>query len=77
MKLIELLEGIDYVKIEGTCNVDIEDMYYDSRRVTNGSLFFCIKGLTVDGHDFAPQAIDKGAKVLVLERDVYVGGNIT
>lgn len=77
MKLIKLLEGIDYEKIEGTYNVDVGDMHYDSRRVTNGSLFFCIKGLTVDGHDFAAQAIDRGAKVLVLERDVNVGGNIT
>lgn len=77
MKLKELLNGIDYIKIEGVQNRDIEAMYYDSREVTPDSLFFCIKGLTVDGHDFAPQAVAKGAKVLVLERDVEVGEDIT
>jgi len=77
MRLKELLKGIDYIKIEGVQDIGIEDMYYDSREVTPNSLFFCIKGLTVDGHDFAPQAVAKGAKVLVLERDVDVDGDIT
>ena len=77
MELKELIKGIDYIKIEGVQNRDIEAMYYDSREVTPDSLFFCIKGLTVDGHDFAPQAVAKGAKVLVLERDVEVGEDIT
>ena len=77
MRLKELLEGIDYIKIDGAPDIVIEEMHYDSRRVTPGSLFFCIRGLTVDGHDYAYQAIDKGAKVLVLERDVDVLGDIT
>lgn len=77
MRLKELLKGIDYIRIEGVQDIGIEDLYYDSREVTPNSLFFCIKGLTVDGHDFAPQAVAKGAKVLVLERDVDVDGDIT
>lgn len=78
MKLKDLLEGIDYIRIEGTQDRVIDNMYYDSRKVTPSSLFFCIRGLTVDGHDYAVQAIDKGAKVLVLEKDVDIGEeNIT
>ncbi|HZJ57378.1 MAG TPA: UDP-N-acetylmuramoyl-L-alanyl-D-glutamate--2,6-diaminopimelate ligase [Clostridia bacterium] len=77
MKLNKLLNGIDCIKIEGNPNVDIKDMHYDSRKVTGGSLFFCIKGLTVDGHDYAAQAIDRGAKVLVLERDIDADEDIT
>ena len=37
-----------------------------------GDAFFCIVGLSVDGHSFAQDAIDRGAKVLVVERKVYL-----
>lgn len=77
MKLKELIEGIDYIKIDGELDKVIENMYYDSREVTLGSLFFCIRGLRVDGHDYAAQAVSNGARVLVLERDVDVEGDIT
>ncbi|MFY9176453.1 MAG: UDP-N-acetylmuramoyl-L-alanyl-D-glutamate--2,6-diaminopimelate ligase [Caldicoprobacterales bacterium] len=77
MELKELIKGIEYIKIQGVQDREIQTMHYDSRKVTPNSLFFCIKGLTVDGHDYADQAVAKGAKVLVLERDVEVKGEIT
>ena len=77
MKLKDLLKGIGYIKIVGTGDIEIGDMYYDSRRVTADSLFFCIKGLTVDGHNYAAQAVERGAKALVLERDVNTTEDIT
>ena len=77
MKLRELLKGIDYIKIEGLQDRPVNDLHYDSRKVTPGSLFFCIKGLTVDGHDYTDQAVSKGAKTLVLERDVAIEGDVT
>ncbi|MCY9266874.1 Mur ligase domain-containing protein, partial [Bacillus licheniformis] len=42
----------------------------DSREVKTGSLFVCIKGYTVDGHDYARQAAEKGAAAIVAEREV-------
>jgi len=77
MKLAELLKDVPYLKIEGSTERPVEAMYYDSRKVTPRSLFFCIQGFTVDGHDYAPQAVEKGSHVLVLEKDVSVEKDVT
>ncbi len=53
--------------------VEITGLAYDSRRVGPGSLFFCVTGLTTDGHDFAPQAVSQGAAALVVERPLGLG----
>ncbi len=46
----------------------IGDLAYDSRRVGEGSLYFCVPGFSSDGHDFAPAAVEAGAAALVVER---------
>lgn len=51
-------------------DIDITHLAYDSRKVQQGSLFICIPGGTVDGHEFARGAVEKGAKALVVERYV-------
>jgi UDP-N-acetylmuramoyl-L-alanyl-D-glutamate--2,6-diaminopimelate ligase len=48
--------------------VDVGDLAYDARAVGPGSLFFCVPGSRVDGHDFARQAVASGAVALVVER---------
>jgi UDP-N-acetylmuramoyl-L-alanyl-D-glutamate--2,6-diaminopimelate ligase len=48
--------------------VEVTDLAYDARAVTPGALFFCIPGQTVDGHDFAAEAVERGAVALVVER---------
>jgi UDP-N-acetylmuramoyl-L-alanyl-D-glutamate--2,6-diaminopimelate ligase len=50
--------------------VEVTDLAYDARAVTPGALFFCIPGKTVDGHDFAAEAVHRGAVALVVERRV-------
>jgi UDP-N-acetylmuramoyl-L-alanyl-D-glutamate--2,6-diaminopimelate ligase len=47
---------------------EIGGLAYDTRRVTPGTLFFCVPGFTRDGHDFAAQAVADGAVALVVER---------
>ena len=49
-------------------NTEISALRIDSRRVVPGDLFFCTPGLRMDAHDFAPQAVEKGAAALVVER---------
>ena len=49
-------------------NVEITALAYDNRAVTPGTLFFAVPGFTRDGHDFAPDAVERGAVALVVER---------
>lgn len=67
----QLFEGIP-ATILGDANTQVEGLAYDSRDVRSGDAFFCIVGLNVDGHTFAQNAIDAGAKVLVVERKLYL-----
>src|SRR5215211_6643570 len=53
--------------------VEVTALAYDNRLVTPGTLFFCVPGFTRDGHDFAPDAVARGAAALVVERPLGVG----
>src|SRR5665213_946765 len=53
--------------------IEIAGLAYDSRKVQPGTLFFCVRGFQSDGHDFAPQAVERGAAALVVERPLGLG----
>jgi len=53
--------------------VEITGLAYDSRAVASGSLFFCVTGFQRDGHDFAAEALARGAVALVVERPLGLG----
>ena len=70
MKLHKLLEVLGpFVHYDGE-NPEITSIENDNRIVTKGSLFICIKGYTVDGHDFAESAVDQGAVAILAEREL-------
>jgi UDP-N-acetylmuramoyl-L-alanyl-D-glutamate--2,6-diaminopimelate ligase len=75
MKLSELTrkDEIGILSIDGHVpsgmDADLSDPQYDSRKITNGSTFFAIKGYAVDGHKFIQSAIEKGASTVVVEDD--------
>ena len=48
--------------------IEVADVSLDSREVTSGALFFCVKGDNADGHTFAAEAVAGGAEALVVER---------
>ena len=70
MKLTALLERISYECVQGSMDREISQVVYDSRKITEGCLFICIKGANFDGHDFAAEAVERGAKVLVVSREI-------
>jgi UDP-N-acetylmuramoyl-L-alanyl-D-glutamate--2,6-diaminopimelate ligase len=49
-------------------SVPVTDLAYDARRVTPGALFVCVPGLKADGHEFAAEAVARGAAALIVER---------
>ncbi|MFJ5761733.1 UDP-N-acetylmuramoyl-L-alanyl-D-glutamate--2,6-diaminopimelate ligase [Neobacillus sp. NPDC093182] len=68
MKLHDLLQHLHLlVPYQGT-NPEITSIENDNRKVQKGSLFICIKGYTVDGHDFAESAVKNGAAAVLAER---------
>src|SRR5512133_1668640 len=73
MQLDALTRALAPSEVSGGGPIDIGDLAYDTRRVTQGALFFCVRGQRVDGHDLAWEAIERGAAALVVERTLDVG----
>src|SRR3954447_11416738 len=59
--------------IPGAADVEITGLAYDDRAVAPGTLFFCVVGFTRDGHDFAADAVGRGAAALVVQRPLGLG----
>ncbi|WP_368503986.1 UDP-N-acetylmuramoyl-L-alanyl-D-glutamate--2,6-diaminopimelate ligase [Alkalihalophilus sp. As8PL] len=70
MKLQQLTDVLRTYEIKNEGNPDILQIEMDSREVQEGTLFFCIPGYTVDGHDYAHQAVKSGAVAVVAEREL-------
>lgn len=73
MKLKALVGNVPgKIRIIGNEDTEILSLCSDSRQVKPGALFFCTPGLRMDAHDFAPQAVEKGAAALVVERELPI-----
>ena len=70
MKLEQLLEGVSYTLVQGSLELDIEDIIYDSRKAAPGRLFVCIVGTQRDSHDYAAQCVADGVTALVVQHDI-------
>ena len=77
MILKELLERSEYNLVQGSEDVEISTLVYDSRKIEKGSVFVCISGAAFDGHKFVAQAAELGAAAVVVEKDVEVPENLT
>ena len=70
MKLSNLLKEIEYEVLQGDINCEITDLVYDSRKITEKSVFVCLVGANVDGHSFVNQAVENGASAVIVEKAV-------
>jgi UDP-N-acetylmuramoyl-L-alanyl-D-glutamate--2,6-diaminopimelate ligase len=68
MDLERLVAALEPVEVLGRPSVEVRDLAYDARAVAPGTLFFCVPGERADGHDFAAEAVERGAVALVVER---------
>lgn len=75
MILSKLLNNLDVLDINGNICINIDNIQYDSRKVTSGSLFICIKGFKSDGHAYINDCIDKGAAAFLVENDINYYGS--
>ena len=72
MKLAEICEELTYTCLQGEMEKEISDIIYDSRKVEKDTIFVCMVGAVVDGHDFVEDAVKKGAAALVVEHAVEI-----
>jgi UDP-N-acetylmuramoyl-L-alanyl-D-glutamate--2,6-diaminopimelate ligase len=63
-----LIRALAPSEVAGGRPVTIGDLAYDTRSISSGALFFCVRGERFDGHDLAWEAIERGAAALVVER---------
>lgn len=70
MLLSNLLQTLKYKVLQGDASVDVNHLIYDSRKVADGDVFVCVSGAVCDGHSFIPQVIEKGAKAVIVEREL-------
>src|SRR5690625_7073269 len=55
-----------------SCELTIRNLVTNHLHVRCGDLFICLKGATVDGHQFARAAVKKGAEAIIAERFIKV-----
>lgn len=72
MKLKKLLEKLEYSVLNGSDEIDVNNLIYDSRKVAEGDVFVCITGAVSDGHAYIPDVVQKGAKAIIVENDVEI-----
>ena len=68
MLLSDIIKGIRVEEIVGDTQRDITDVHIDSRRITKDNLFVAMRGTQVDGHQYIPGAIERGATAIVCEQ---------
>ena len=70
MKLMQLLENVDVKEIIGSEHLNISGIAFSSLEVKPGNIFVCISGFKTDGHDYAEDAIQRGAIAVLAEKDI-------
>lgn len=75
--LKDWLQELSYTLVQGSLDVDVSEVVYDSRKAAPGAVFVCMAGSRVDSHDFIPQVLEAGVRVLVTEREVSVPEDVT
>ena len=68
MKLMQLLERMEYTFLQGDPGQEISRLCYDNRQVREGDLFVCIRGARFDTHTCLEEIAQKGAAAIVVER---------
>ena len=65
--LADLVVSVPRHEVRGDSSVNVVDVGYRSQDAVSGSLFFCVRGSSHDGHHFAKEAVGRGAIALVVE----------
>jgi len=67
MIITELLKRIPVLEIHGDDSREVTELAFDSRKITEGSLYIAVRGTVADGHSYIASSVEKGAKAVVCE----------
>jgi len=70
MTLSQLLSDVEILSVQGNIVVKISGIAFDSREVKPGDVFVCVTGFKSDGHDYAENALEKGAVAIIAEKEI-------
>ena len=74
MEILKLTEIADAVGGKAYGEAEINGVCIDTRKITKGCLFICIKGERFDAHQFADEALEKGACAVMIDEDINPNG---
>lgn len=77
IEVSKLFEYLDYEVLQGGVHGEISEVVFDSRKAVADCLFVCISGANSDGHTYIDDVVKKGAKVIVVEREVCAPTHIS
>ena len=77
MKLSQLIKDLDIINLPADITGDVSALCYAAGKCEEGSLFVAISGLKHDGHDFITDAINRGARYIVYEKDIQIPSGVT
>ncbi|MHB8129007.1 MAG: UDP-N-acetylmuramoyl-L-alanyl-D-glutamate--2,6-diaminopimelate ligase [Mobilitalea sp.] len=77
MYLNKMLENLEYSCLQGNAQIEVTELVYNSRKVVKDSVFVCVTGAVVDGHNFIGEVADKGAAAIIVEKDAAYPEGLT
>lgn len=69
-----MIKNLKILNYEGSLELDVSDISYDSEKVKKGDIFVCLVGSSNDGHDYAQDAVSNGAVAVVAEKKITIPG---
>jgi UDP-N-acetylmuramoyl-L-alanyl-D-glutamate--2,6-diaminopimelate ligase len=76
MKLSQLIKDIDIINFSADAIGDVSTLCYAADKCENGSMFVAVRGLAHDGHDFIADAVNRGARYIVHEKDISIPSEV-
>ncbi len=67
-QLSDILYQVNLIEVHGLTDITVKSIAFDSRKVSEGSVFVAVPGTQVDGHDYINKALDLGATAIVAEK---------
>lgn len=77
MTLERLMEKLSYDVVQGSIDIPVTELVFDSRKACKDGVFVCISGAVVDGHSFIDEVVSKGITSIVVEKDVTAPDGVT